>query len=165
MSWYWGSQETHTVFSVAFSSETMRARLWVRDACVMTTPLGSDVEPDVYWRNATFAWGPSTGPWGRPSPFLPRSASQTIHFNLSGQATPRGPKTDAADAASAPAFFAQPYAVDVSANRASQEPQMDTKAPSSAVNFFRGSGGNTGTATQPRRPQPRNATTKLRHGS
>ena len=53
MSWYCGSHDTQTVASSALRSSTMRFRLCRSDACVMTTPFGADVEPDVYLRGRT----------------------------------------------------------------------------------------------------------------
>ena len=53
MSWYCGSQDTTTVSQPAPNSWTMHERLWARLACVIITPLGSDVLPDVYCRKQT----------------------------------------------------------------------------------------------------------------
>ena len=52
MSWYCGSQETQTVDWSVFKWFVIVVKLCVRLFPVMTTPLGSEVLPDVYWRKA-----------------------------------------------------------------------------------------------------------------
>ncbi len=53
MSWYCGSQETFTVLWSAASSLMISDRLCARFRWVIITPLGSEVEPEVYCRKAT----------------------------------------------------------------------------------------------------------------
>jgi hypothetical protein len=53
MSWYWGSHDTTTVSSPAWSSDVMMERLCAKLPNVIITPLGSLVEPEVNCKNAT----------------------------------------------------------------------------------------------------------------
>lgn len=53
MSWYWGSQETLIVAGEARSSWIIIFKLWARFPWEIITPFGSDVDPDVYCKNAT----------------------------------------------------------------------------------------------------------------
>lgn len=50
MSWYCGSHDTSTVPGPVPSSREMMARLCARLPCEMTTPLGAEVDPEVYCR-------------------------------------------------------------------------------------------------------------------
>ncbi|EOD68522.1 hypothetical protein H480_10860, partial [Amycolatopsis vancoresmycina DSM 44592] len=52
MSWYGGSQITPRLSAVCPNRSRMKAELCSRLACVITTPLGCPVEPEVYCRNA-----------------------------------------------------------------------------------------------------------------
>ena len=54
MSWYCGSHDTQTVCSSDDNAAVMSSKLCAKFDRVTTTPFGADVEPDVYWRNATF---------------------------------------------------------------------------------------------------------------
>ena len=53
MSWYIGSQLTPTESSVAPKARWMMAELWSRLPWVSSTPLGTAVEPEVYWMKAS----------------------------------------------------------------------------------------------------------------
>src|SRR5262245_24423196 len=53
MSWKSGSQKTPRLSRVEPKQWWMRAELWRRLPCVITTPFGADVEPEVYWRKAS----------------------------------------------------------------------------------------------------------------
>ena len=89
MSWYCGSHDTTTVSWPAASPVVMRSKLSVRFSFVMTTPLGSDVEPDVYCKNATFCRAcdsSSTRCWiTRSDAADANGPSVTTHLSLSGQ--------------------------------------------------------------------------------
>src|SRR5260370_38310495 len=49
MSWNVGSHETITLVSSWFHARSNMEQLWSRLPCVTSTPLGTDVDPDVYW--------------------------------------------------------------------------------------------------------------------
>ena len=59
----------------------MRSRLCFRDECVITTPFGALVDPDVNCRKATSC---EAGAAGKPGVLL--SISHTTHFRDEGQA-------------------------------------------------------------------------------
>ncbi len=64
MSWYGGSQETIAESASCSSRRWIARRLCSRLSSPTMTPLGDEVEPEVYWRNA----GPCrTGPGSRQS--------------------------------------------------------------------------------------------------
>ena len=52
MSWYGGSQIAPTLLRSMRKARRMASRLWSRFAWESTTPRGSAVEPEVYWRKA-----------------------------------------------------------------------------------------------------------------
>ena len=52
ISWYWGNQDILIVEVLALNSFIMSIKLWARLLCDIITPLGSDVDPEVYWRKA-----------------------------------------------------------------------------------------------------------------
>jgi len=155
MSWNCGSHETTTVSSPAASSAMISDRFAPRHACVTMTPLGALVEPDVYCRNDTDSLGLARPPASR------RAASATTsHRSSFGH--PSSPLTHAANSL---VFFAQLYRCDVSASRAPHPAWIRTNDSSSRFDFFRGSGGYTGTAITSAAPHPRNAPMNVSPGS
>mmetsp|Transcript_27651 Transcript_27651/g.61953 ORF Transcript_27651/g.61953 Transcript_27651/m.61953 type:complete len:211 (+) Transcript_27651:410-1042(+) len=164
MSWYWGSQETFTVARSARSSVTIRVRLCARLEWEIITPLGSEVDPDVYCRNANVLSDPDPAPDPAPAaapgvevvgagtgagagagPLLPfRSTSSTATHRSSGHLRP--PPLNNPFKPST--FLAKLYVLLVRAVAAPQLDWMFTKCVRSFLSL-RGSGGNTGTATRP----------------
>ena len=57
MSWYCGSQLTHTVSSSDANAWVMTCRLCARLERPIMTPFGVDVLPEVYWRKASVGGG------------------------------------------------------------------------------------------------------------
>ncbi len=145
MSWYSGSQLTPTESSVLPMIRWMRDSLWSRLAWVSSTPLGSEVEPEVYWMKASES-GVTSG--GRHS----CSTSGTS----SSVATHRG-------AASSGAWRASPSISSRMALVVSTRVAWASRAMArsrGSVRFSRvGSGGYTGTATTPAYSAPKKAAT------
>ena len=60
MSWYSGSQLTHTSLAVSAAASPQARMLASRLPWLSATPLGSPVEPEVYWISARLP-GPGAG--------------------------------------------------------------------------------------------------------
>ena len=67
----------------------METRLWVRVEEVIITPLGREVEPEVYWRKARVWEGGEGGEDGRGNTLSDGiEVSVTIHFRFEPRAFP-----------------------------------------------------------------------------
>ena len=139
MSWYCGSHDTTTVSEPAFSSSMMQLKLCARFSWLIITPFGSLVLPDVYWRKemscndaedeARWAGADDDG-----------MSSTTTQFSSGHFAPPFENMLF-----TAASFLPLLYTDEVSAVRAPQFPAIVANIVRSTA-FFKGSGGNTGTA-------------------
>jgi hypothetical protein len=168
MSWYWGSHDTTTVSSPAWSSEVMMDRLCAKLPNVIITPLGSLVEPDVNCKNATSPLDDPDGDEGSEAAdgcgdrAVPAWASVTIQVS-SGHEGGDEALLLSRRASLIPAnFLPWLYSAEVRAYRARQESQMTRNIPRLSRRL--GWGGNTGTATTLAFRQAKNATMKSRDG-
>lgn len=150
ISWYCGNQDTFIVELLAFNSLTIKERLWPKFPCEIMTPLGSEVDPDVYCKKAVSV---SVGINDRDGPVVledafsfpfARTSSTTIHRNsghfrfFEDLKIPWMSDT----------FFAKLYIPCVIATVAPELFCILIKWCKSFCNLL-GSGGNTGTAIMP----------------
>lgn len=143
MSWKSGSQDMPRVLPVVRNARWIRAELCSRLPCVSTTPRGAEVEPEVYWRNATVS-APTDG-----CAHSPASDSGTRSVASSRSTSITAPSGSSGSSRSRTAAV-------VSATVA---PQSATMSTSRSTERGRRLGGYTGTATARAYRQPTKETT------